>query len=116
MAAASRSRTASPSPANAPAASRRSSAPPASPARWPRSRGRRSWTGSVDLIQKARGTAADLGIDQRYAWPAFTRVAVDEGVTSVDVFTQTARSLATATNVVRAVDAVTNKPETGSTV
>jgi hypothetical protein len=55
-------------------------------------------------------------MDTRYAWPAFTRVAVDEGVTSVDVFTQTARSLATATNVVRAVDATTNKPETGSTI
>jgi uncharacterized protein len=75
-----------------------------------------TWTGSVDNISKARGTAADLGYDQRYAWPAFARVPVDEGVTSVDVFTQTARSLATAANVVRAVDAVTNKPETGSTL
>jgi HK97 family phage prohead protease len=75
-----------------------------------------TWTGSVDLIQKARSTATDLGMDQRYAWPGFQRVNVDEGVTSVDVFTQTARSLATAANVVRAVDATTNKPETGSTV
>jgi hypothetical protein len=50
------------------------------------------------------------------AGPAFPRVAVDEGVTSVDVLTQTARSLATAANVVRAIDAVTNKPETGSTL
>lgn len=32
------------------------------------------------------------------------------------MFTQTARSLATAANVVRAIDAVTNKPETGSTL
>jgi hypothetical protein len=75
-----------------------------------------TWSGSVDLMNKATSTAAGLGIDQRYAWPAFQRVAVDEGVTSVDVATQTARSLATAANVVRAVDAVTNKPETGSTL
>ncbi len=75
-----------------------------------------TWSGSVDLIAKARANASGFGYDQRYAWPAFQRVAVDEGVTSVDVFTQTARSLASAANVVRAVDAVTNKPETGSTL
>ncbi len=75
-----------------------------------------TWTGSVDLIAKARSSAAGLGYDARWAWPAFPRVAVDEGVTSVDVFTQTARSLATAATVVRAIDAVTNKPETGSTL
>jgi len=75
-----------------------------------------TWSGSVDLIAKARSSAAGLGYDARWAWPAFGRVAVDEGVTSVDVFTQTARSLATAATVVRAIDAVTNKPETGSTL
>jgi hypothetical protein len=36
--------------------------------------------------------------------------------TSVDVLTQTARTLATAANVVRAIDAVTAKPETSSTL
>ena len=75
-----------------------------------------TWTGSVDTIARTVSTAAPYGHDQRWAWPAFPRVAVDEGVTSVDVFTQTARSLATATNVIRAVDATTNKPETGSTL
>jgi hypothetical protein len=49
-------------------------------------------------------------------WPVVPRVGVDAGVTSIDVFTETARSLATAANVVRAIDAVTNKPETGSTM
>jgi hypothetical protein len=44
------------------------------------------------------------------------RQGVDAGVTSVDAFTQTARSLATAANTVRAIDATTNKPETGSTL
>jgi hypothetical protein len=34
----------------------------------------------------------------------------------VDVFTQTARTLPTAANVVRAIDAVTTKPEVASTL
>jgi uncharacterized protein len=75
-----------------------------------------TWTGSVDNINKAQATAGPLGADQRYAWPAFQRVNVDAGATSVDVFTQTARTLATAANVVRAIDAVTAKPETASTL
>jgi len=75
-----------------------------------------TWTGSVDNINKERRQAGAFPYDQRWAWPAFPRVAVDAGVTSVDVLTQTARSLAIAANVVRAVDAVTAKPETGSTL
>jgi uncharacterized protein len=75
-----------------------------------------TWTGSVDNINKARGTAGALGYDQRWLWPVMPRVNVDAGATSVDVFTQTARSLATAANVVRAIDAVTAKPETASTL
>jgi prohead serine protease len=76
-----------------------------------------TWTGSVDNVSPApRRQAAGLGYDQRFCWPAFGRIAVDAGTTSVPVIQQTARSLATATNVVRAIDAVTNKPETGSTV
>jgi HK97 family phage prohead protease len=75
-----------------------------------------TWTGSVDNVNKARGTAGPLGYDQRYVWPVVPRVGVDGGVTSVDVFTQSARSLATAANVVRAISAVTDKPESGSTL
>lgn len=71
-----------------------------------------TWTGSVDNINKHQNTAGGLGADQRYAWPAFPRVNVDASATSVDVFTQTARTLASAANVVRAIDAVTAKPET----
>ena len=73
-------------------------------------------TGSVDNINKARNTAGAFGYHQRWAWPAFQRVNVDAGATSVDVFTQTARTLATAANVVRAIDAVTAKPESASTL
>jgi hypothetical protein len=75
-----------------------------------------TWTGSVATMNVASSTAAGLGYDKRWIWPLFTRAPVDEGATSVDVPTQTARSLATAANVVRAVDAVSTKPETGSTV
>ena len=75
-----------------------------------------SWTGSVDNIKAVIAQAGGLGADQRYAWPAFARVNVDAGATSVDVFTQTARTLPSATNVVRAIDAVTAKPEVASTL
>jgi hypothetical protein len=67
-------------------------------------------------MNRVRVDSAALGFDPRYAWPAFTTVGVEAGVTSVDVVSQTARSLPTATNVVRAIDAVTNKPEVGSTL
>jgi HK97 family phage prohead protease len=75
-----------------------------------------TWTGSVDNINKVQATAGGLGADQRYAWPAFARVNVDAGATSVDVFTQTARTLPSAATVVRAIDAVTAKPEVASTL
>ena len=75
-----------------------------------------TWTGSVDNVAQLRRGAGAFGADQRYAWPAFPRVAVDSGVTSVQVLTQTARSLPAAADVVRAVEAVTNKPEAGSTL
>jgi uncharacterized protein len=75
-----------------------------------------TWTGSVDNISAHQGRAHPLGHDQRYAWPAFQREGVDPGDTSVDVPTQTARSLPAASSVVRAIDAVTAKPEVGSTL
>jgi HK97 family phage prohead protease len=75
-----------------------------------------TWTGSVDTVGPLYRAASPFGFDQRYAWPAFNRVPVDAGTTSVNVLTQTARTLPTAANVVRAIDAVTNKPESASTV
>jgi HK97 family phage prohead protease len=75
-----------------------------------------TWTGSVDNINKAKATAGPLGYDQRYAWPAFTRVPVDAAATSVDVFTETARTIPAASTVVRAIDAVTTKPEVATTL
>jgi uncharacterized protein len=75
-----------------------------------------TWTGSVDNIHAVQTQAVGLGADQRFIWPAVPRANVDAAATSVDVFTQSARSLATPANVVRAIDAVTAKPETGSTL
>jgi uncharacterized protein len=75
-----------------------------------------TWTGSVDLVKRLEREAGPFGFDQRYAWPDFPRVPVEDGVTSVNVLTQTARTLPSAANVVRAIDAVTNKPEAASTV
>ena len=73
---------------------------PGSPARPPRSRGRRSRTAPSpgparrQHQQAPAAPPATSALDQRYAWPAFARVNVDAGATSVDVFTQTARTLA----------------------
>jgi HK97 family phage prohead protease len=76
-----------------------------------------TWSASINqLAQPIRREGVPLGQDQRYAWPAFGRIAVDAGATSVNVVQQTARSLASAANVVRAIDATTTKPETGSTL
>jgi hypothetical protein len=44
-----------------------------------------TWTGSVDLVNRLDRAAGPFGWDQRYAWPAFPRVPVDSGVTSVNV-------------------------------
>jgi HK97 family phage prohead protease len=75
-----------------------------------------TWTASVDLMNQMRRIGVPLPLDVRYAWPAFPRVAVDASQTSVLVVQQTARSLATPANTVRAIDATTQKPETGSTM
>ena len=73
-------------------------------------------TGGPDPVARIREAGVALGADQRWAWTAFPRTGVDAGVTSVDVLRQTARTLATPANTVRAIDAVTAKPETDSTI
>jgi hypothetical protein len=75
-----------------------------------------TWTGSVDTVNQPIRESGPFGYDMRWAWPAFNRVSIDAAATSVSVLTQTARTLPTAANVVRAIDAVTNKPESASTV
>ncbi len=75
-----------------------------------------TWTPSMNLLNQPERTGGAFPYDQRYAWPALGRVAVDSAATSVLVLAQTARALATAASVVRAVDSVAAKPETGSTI
>ncbi len=75
-----------------------------------------TWSGSVDNVSQLLGVAAPLGYDQRYSWPAFPRVGVDAGVTSVNVLNQTVRTLVAGGTAVRAIDATSTKPAIGGTV
>ena len=56
----------------------------------------------------------NLGADQRYAWPAFGLVGVAAGDTSVQVLSQSARTLPATASMIRNIDAVTAKPEVDS--
>ena len=73
-----------------------------------------TFSGSPDTLSPVRQAGVDLGADQRYAWPFFPQVNVGAGDTAVQVLRQSARTLPLAANVVRAIDAVTAKPEVGS--
>jgi Escherichia/Staphylococcus phage prohead protease len=75
-----------------------------------------TWGGTINALNHEEVAGVPLGADQRYLWSAVPSVAVNAGVTSVDVFQQTARSLPAGTAVVRNIDAVTAKPEVGSTL
>jgi hypothetical protein len=75
-----------------------------------------TWTGNVNTLNPARRDGVGLGADSRYAWPAFPQTAVDRDVTAIQVLRQSARTLASAANVIRNIDAVTTKPETSSTM
>jgi hypothetical protein len=75
-----------------------------------------TWSGSVDDLNKTRREGVGLGFDQRYAWPAFPQTAVGSDLTSVQILRQSARTLPSAASVVRAIDAVTAKPEVANTM
>ena len=73
-----------------------------------------TFSGTADTMNPVRRNGVDLGADQRYAWPAFPQVGVDPGDTAVQVLRQSARTLPAAADVIRAIDAVTPKPEVAS--
>jgi hypothetical protein len=75
-----------------------------------------TWSGSVDNVSQLLRVAPALGYDQRYSWPAFPRVPVDSGVTSVNVLNQTVRTLIAGGTAVRSIDATSTKPAIGGTV
>ena len=73
-------------------------------------------SGMVDDVNQAERQSAPYGYDQRYVFPVVPTVPVDRATTSVHVLQQTARSLASASNVLRDIDETSAKPETSSTV
>jgi hypothetical protein len=75
-----------------------------------------TWTGSIANLAPERQTAGGLGYDQRWAYPILPQTSVESDTTAIQVLTQTARTLASPGNVVRAIDSVTAKPETASTM
>jgi len=77
-----------------------------------------SFGGTVTDLSQVRRDGGPLGADTRYAWPAFESIAVGSDVTSVQVFSQSSRTVGTATDVVRNIDAVSTKPsaQTAGTV
>jgi uncharacterized protein len=74
--------------------------------------------GTVTDLSQVRRDGVALGADVRYAWPAFQSIGVASDVTSVNVFRQASRTLGTATDVVRNIDATSTKPsaQTAGTV
>jgi HK97 family phage prohead protease len=72
--------------------------------------------GTVTHLNTLDVAGVPFGADRRYARQAVPQQAVTAGVTSVDVFQQTARTLAAGTAVVRNIDATSAKPETSSTL
>lgn len=72
--------------------------------------------GTATYLNSQDRVGVPLGADRRYLWQAVPNVSVTAGVTSVDVFAQTARTLPAGTAVVRNIDAVTAKPEVASTL
>jgi HK97 family phage prohead protease len=77
-----------------------------------------SFGGTVTDLSPVRRDGGPLGADQRFAFPAFQSIAVGSDVTSVQVFSQSARTLGTATDVIRNIDATSTKPsaQTAGTV
>jgi HK97 family phage prohead protease len=47
-----------------------------------------TFTSGVSTVDKLARDAGGFGADSRYAWPAFPRISVDAGITSVDVLTR----------------------------
>jgi HK97 family phage prohead protease len=75
-----------------------------------------TWAGDVEDVSMVRRDGVALGVDRRWAWPAFASVGVDAGTTSVQVLRQTARTLADPADVIRAIDATHDKAEADSDV
>lgn len=61
-------------------------------------------------------TSPDLGYDRRWLSSVFRQESVPSDATGVQSFRQTARTLAAATDMIRAIDETAQKPETDTSV
>jgi hypothetical protein len=66
----------------------------------------------ISTFGPRRLTPSVLGADQRFVYPALRQAPLSPTDTSVDYLKQTARTLADPADMVRAIDATTDKPET----
>lgn len=75
------------------------------------------WSAGTVLtdLNPTRVQGVPLGMDTRYAYPAFPSTSVDSATTAVQVLRQSARVLPAGTAIVRPLDAVTSKPATAGT-
>ena len=73
-------------------------------------------TGDIEDYYPRSVPSTALGADRRYLYPALRQVRLSATDTSVQYLNQSARTLATPANMIRAIDAVTDKPETALTV
>ena len=73
-------------------------------------------TGDIEDYYPRSVPSTVLGADRRYLYPALRQVRVSATDTSVQYLNQSARTLAATNDMIRAIDAVTEKPETALTV
>lgn len=73
-----------------------------------------TFDGNYEDAQQVRKESAGLGADRRYLYPSLVQQGVARDTTGVQSFRQKARTPAAPTNMIRDIDAVTNKPETGT--
>jgi hypothetical protein len=73
-----------------------------------------TWGTTVELVNPIRREGVALGYDTRWLWPVLPTTPVSDATTSVQYVRQASRTLA-GTAVIRAIDAVSQKPETSTT-
>jgi hypothetical protein len=73
-----------------------------------------TFDGSIEESNRRVTTSPALGADTRFLWPSLPTTPIDAGTTGITSFRQKGRTLATASTMIRAVDAVSTKPETGT--
>ena len=75
-----------------------------------------TYSGTIDSLGRQPVSGGPYGYDQRYLWNQLPNVAVTAGVTSVEVFQQTSRTLVAGTAALRPIAGTANKAEVASTL